>query len=183
MITVVLSATESCSGFDRLRQQLDDRGGAVRWYDLTRMVFSPCLACSGCERTGRCVLEDPMTEIVTEILACDRLILITPVFLGVHSPTMKKAVDRFLPLAGERFTMRAGEMHHQTRATHPPSLIGVGVLEKSASTGEAETFERLIDRHAVNWASPRHAALVARKGTPLDHPSFTEALDRTGARR
>jgi multimeric flavodoxin WrbA len=181
MKTIVLSALQS-SGTEHLRTVLEDalhqRGGEVRWIDLAGIEFYPCMACGRCSDTGRCVLKDDLTGIIAQIAACDRLVLATPIFLGVHAPLMKKAVDRFLPLAGELFTVRGGEMHHRSRQKRPFSMVGVGMLEDGADPGAAEAFKRLIARHAVNMACPQHTAVSV--SSELDATDqITDALDRT----
>ena len=127
MKTLVLSAVGSNSEQRTLERLLGERDGSVQWVDLSRVEFGPCVACSGCAKSGRCVLNDEFTDIVAEIGTSERLVLVTPIFLGVHHPLMKKAVDRFLPLAGELFAVRSGEMHHRSRMARPFSLVGVGV--------------------------------------------------------
>jgi len=180
MRTIILSAIGADA--DELRSSLgsllDEDGSSVRWVDLAAVDFGPCVGCGGCAKTGRCVLKDAFTEIVAGMSACDRLVLATPIFLGVHHPLMKKAVDRFLPLAGELFAVRQGEMHHQSRMERPFSIIGIGILGEDALPEEAVTFERLIARHAVNMACPAHAAVVIRSPSAAER-LLSDAIERT----
>ena len=180
MKTVVLWAIDSDEGRRALERSLEAREGSARWIDLNQVEFGPCVGCGGCAKTGRCVLDDEFTDIVAAIGGSDRLVLVTPIFLGVHHPLMKKAIDRFLPLAGERFAVRSGEMHHTSRMATPFAIVGVGVLPEAASNGEAETFARLIARHAVNLAAPSHASIIVRRGAwDGVAEEIPEALDRT----
>jgi len=142
----------------------------------------PCLACSRCSATGRCVLQDAMSEILPEIASCDLLVLATPIVFGVHHPRMKKAVDRFLPLAGDRFAIRQGEMHHRPRYDKRFALLGIGRLEPTAAPGEAKTFQRLIGRHAVNLACLRHAAVLLRNDSDVER-AVRDGLGRLGVER
>ncbi len=185
MDTVVLSALEVLGAqavTETLDRLLHERGETVRRVELSEIDHGPCLACSGCSETGRCVLKDDMTDVVEEIMHCRRVVLATPIFLGVHHPLMKKAVDRFLPLAGELFTMRGGEMHHRTRLMKPFSLLGVGWLEEDAPREAEDTFARLIGRHALNMACPRRAAVLLRQGVDVEAP-LRLALEETEERR
>lgn len=183
MNTIVLSALPS-AGASNLTGALEDalrrRGGEIRWVGLDVTDFRPCMTCGGCERTGRCVLNDEMSEIIAEVASCDRLVLVTPLFLGVHAPLMKKAVDRFLPLGGGLFTIRGGEMHHRLQMKRRFSIVGVGVAEDGTASAEAGIFELLIGRHAVNLACPRHAAVIISPERDADAVGeFIAALDRT----
>ena len=162
MSTVVLSAIDSVEGRSAIERLIGGAEDSVQWVDLTRIEFGSCLACGGCERTPRCVLPDEFTQVISQLAECSRLILVAPIFLGVHHPLMKKAVDRFMPLGGGPFTVRQGEMHHESRMEQPFSLTGIGLLGEYAPPGEADTFRMLIARHAVNLACPSHHAHVVQ---------------------
>ena len=191
MGTVVLSAlgTDGSAGGERaagiqdaLLRVLQSRGEDVHLLDLTQAKVQPCLACGGCSTTGACVLKDDMTRIPAEIASCERLILATPILFGIHHPLLKKAVDRLLPLAGERFAVRGGEMHHQPRHSGSVALLGVGWLREGARPAEAETFQRLIARHAVNLACTRHSAAILREGEPVER-AIHIGIEQSEARR
>jgi len=160
MSVVVLSAIDSSDGRDALSRVLSSVADTVHWVDLMRIEFGSCLACGGCAEMPRCVLADEYTPVIADLAACERLILVTPIFLGVHHPVMKRAVDRFMPLGGGPFTVRQGEMHHESRMEHPFSLVGIGLLVDGALPEEADTFRMLIARHAVNLDCPSHEAYV-----------------------
>jgi len=161
MRTVVLSALDDAHFVSqRLRTQLEEGRDSVAWVDLADLEFQACIACGACNTTGRCVLPDDLTAVVAGLHACDRLVLVTPIFIGVHHPLMKKAVDRLMPLGGTRFTVRHGEMHHRSRMVSPFTLVGIGCVDGAALGEEDQTFERLIARHAVNLGCPRDAAVV-----------------------
>jgi len=148
---------------------LRERCATLQTLSLTEADVRACLACGGCSSTGRCVLRDGLSELLPDIATCDLLALLTPIVFGVHHPLMKKAVDRLLPLAGDRFAIRRGEMHHAPRHSKRFAFLVVGLLGADAVPGEAETFQRLVDRHAVNLACSKHAAVVLRDATGIDH--------------
>jgi len=182
MSTVVLSAMDADAGRGALERLTDGLASSVQWVDLARIEFGPCLACGGCAKTPRCVLPDEFTEIIARLSQCRRLILLTPIFLGVHSPLMKKAVDRFMPLGGGPFTVRQGEMHHESRMEQPFSLTGIGLLDGAATAEEADTFRMLIARHAVNLACPDHAAHVVKTVSEVAS-KVADVLERTKGQR
>ncbi|MGC9530621.1 MAG: flavodoxin family protein [Candidatus Bipolaricaulaceae bacterium] len=184
MRTVVLSALAAEDAAVPLRAELlrllRSRGDHVRFVDLARLVVKPCVGCGRCgwESPGRCVLRDDMTGLLPEVARCDRLVLATPIFIGVHHPLLKRAVDRLLPLAGPLWTLRQGEMHHVPRHPDPPALVGVGWLGQDGRPEEEATFRRLIGRHAVNLGCPRHAAVVVGAGAD-GGPLIAAGLDLT----
>jgi len=174
----VLSAIGDSESQEPVRRQLETRGDTPQWINLSELEFGPCVGCGGCSKTGRCVLKDGFTTVVSDIATCDRVVLMTPIFLGVHHPLMKKAVDRFLPLAGERFAVRSGEMHHRPRVDRPFSMVGIGVQPPDGPEEDGAAFLRLIARHAINMGCPSHAGVIAGAEGEFE-AAFADALERT----
>ena len=66
-------------------------------YSLYDEAISPCMACRGCQWDWdgpNCVIDDDMTGIYEEILACDLLLLASPIYLWSCTAPMKAALDR-----------------------------------------------------------------------------------------
>jgi len=182
MSTVVLSAIDAEAAVGAVEKLRDGLASSVEWVDLGRIEFDPCLACGGCAKVPRCVLPDEFTETIARLFQCHRLILLTPIFLGVHTPLMKRAIDRLMPLGGGPFTVRQGEMHHESRMERPFSLTGIGLLDGAATADEGDTFRMLIARHAVNLACPSYEAHVARSMGEVAEV-LAGVLDCTGSER
>jgi len=185
MGTVVLSALRIADAgelagraSDALHRLLESKGEVVQVLDLEEADVSPCLGCGRCSEAGECVLRDDMSRMIRLIASCDRLVLAGPILFGTHHPTLKRAVDRLLPLAGELFTIRRGEMHHRPRHPGRLCLLGVGKLREGAPQAEAESFERLIGRHALNIAARGHAAVVISEAGDVDE-AIRAGLERT----
>lgn len=56
--------------------------------------IAPCLACDGCFRGGRCLVEDDFQQVYDQILGSDALVLATPVYFGAVSAQVKALIDR-----------------------------------------------------------------------------------------
>ena len=70
--------------------------GLIRLYDRQ---IAPCLACRACQRdwTGfGCPQQDDMGEIFDAVLACDLLVLATPIYSWYCTAPMKAALDRLV---------------------------------------------------------------------------------------
>jgi len=177
MNTVVLYAIDEPIVQALLERKLGGRGDSVQWVDLTSLEFGAWMGCAACSKAGRCIQDDAMTSIVAGLHTCHRLILGTPIFLGVHHPLLKRAIDRFLPLAGDQFAVRHREMHHASRMASPFSLLGIGWIAEYAME-EAQTFKQLIERHAVNLDCP-HAETVLISESVIAQAELMEALRKT----
>ena len=57
-----------------------------------------CLGCFACQRTGKCVINDDMAEIVPRMEQADVLVFATPIYYYEMSGQMKTLLDRANPL-------------------------------------------------------------------------------------
>ena len=56
-----------------------------------------CLGCGACQKTGSCVQNDDMNEILDKLVAADVIVLATPVYFYGMSAQMKTLIDRTCP--------------------------------------------------------------------------------------
>ncbi|HWR90092.1 MAG TPA: flavodoxin family protein [Dissulfurispiraceae bacterium] len=71
-----------------------DEGADVEEIVLRDLKMSPCLEIYGCAKTGRCAIQDDFQQVYDKILACDGIILATPVFFYAVSAHTKILMDR-----------------------------------------------------------------------------------------
>jgi multimeric flavodoxin WrbA len=80
-----------------LRQVIDgasSQGAKTKTIILSELNISPCRHCDGCIQTGKCVIDDDMQRIHTDLREADRIILASPIFfMGVTAQT-KAMIDR-----------------------------------------------------------------------------------------
>ncbi|HWI54587.1 MAG TPA: flavodoxin family protein [Desulfobacteria bacterium] len=69
-------------------------GARTELVDINTYRFSPCIACDGCFKEGKCVVRDDMQVIYEKILAADRIILAAPIFSMGMCAQAKAMVDR-----------------------------------------------------------------------------------------
>ena len=79
----------------------------IRLCDLN---ISPCLNCGGCDKTGKCVVEDDMTPLYDKIISTDLIILASPIFFYGITAQAKAFIDRTQALWNrKRLLMEKGE--------------------------------------------------------------------------
>lgn len=151
--------------FRQLAEEIGSAGFEVDPVDLGRLRIAPCTGCFGCwvRTPGICVIDDAGRETARAALRCDLLVFLTPIAFGGYSSELKKAVDRMLPLLSPFFTRIGGEIHHLPRYPVSPSVLGVGLLDRPDPERE-RIFRTLVARNALNYHSPRHAAVVVADG-------------------
>lgn len=71
------------------------KGEIVRVCDLR---IQPCIGCGGCEKEGKCVLDDDMTGLYEKIIVADRLVMASPIYFYGITAQAKACVDRMQAL-------------------------------------------------------------------------------------
>ncbi|WP_294499301.1 flavodoxin family protein [uncultured Gemmiger sp.] len=74
-----------------------EAGHAVEKVALRDKTIAPCRACYACFRTGSCVQQDDMAELLDKIWQADVLLLASPTYFSTMSGPMKNMIDRLLP--------------------------------------------------------------------------------------
>jgi len=89
------SNTEAVSRF--FADELSAGGVEVRFFKLREMNILPCVGCDACHSeldSFGCVLSDDMAEMADEILASELLVLTSPVYTWLPTPSLKAVMDR-----------------------------------------------------------------------------------------
>jgi multimeric flavodoxin WrbA len=134
----------------------------VRVYSTGDLKIAHCIGCFGCwlETPGICRFKEPVyQELFKAWVQSDTVVMLTPITFGSYSSTLKKFIDRTLPVLLPYFQSYLGETHHIPRYIKRPRLIGVGV-QNARNSAEAETFKKLVGRHAIDMIAPSYAADV-----------------------
>jgi hypothetical protein len=79
---------------------MEQAGATVETFYTKKMDVSPCLGCFTCwtKTPGTCVQRDDMDELLPKIGKSDIVVLATPVYVDGMTNTMKKILDRSIPL-------------------------------------------------------------------------------------
>lgn len=80
-------------------RRLEERGHACETLQLHGRDLRPCRACRACQKDWTifgCVQRDGMQEIFDAVLACDLLVLASPIYSWYCTPPMKAVLDRLV---------------------------------------------------------------------------------------
>ena len=67
-----------------------------------------CMACNSCAKTGKCVFDDVVNEIVEKFEKSDGLVVATPVYYASANGTLVSCLDRLFYSTGFDKTMKVG---------------------------------------------------------------------------
>jgi multimeric flavodoxin WrbA len=108
IIAVNASTHKDGSGETILNAVMDgasENGKEVRIYNLNELgPLRECQNCGSCRRTGRCVLADPIAEIMDEVRDCEGLIQSTPISFNVENGLYRMFQNRFFSFMDMNFS-------------------------------------------------------------------------------
>ena len=123
MKVLILNGSPKCEKSDTLhmsasfaRGMCSVSGGDVRVIHTAEKRVEYCTGCFICKKTGECVIDDDMKEILDAIKEADTVILSFPLYCHSMPAALKAVVERTMPLTAERIEKNAeGDYHHKER--------------------------------------------------------------------
>jgi multimeric flavodoxin WrbA len=159
MECLIMNGNPEPSGFDDylegFRRGLSEKGHVARRVDLRDLDISYCRGCWSCwwSTPGICVFKDGMAKLYPDMVKADLIVWASPLVMGTMSALMKKAQDRFIPLAHPYIVIHKGEFHHRHRyaRNHDIGLI-VGPGQADAPE-DIDLARRFFERFSLNTRS------------------------------
>lgn len=85
-------------------------GGVPEIIRLCDLEIAPCISCGGCDKKGKCVVEDDMTPLYDKIITTDKIILASPIYFYGITAQAKAFIDRTQALWNrKRISQEKGE--------------------------------------------------------------------------
>lgn len=121
----------------RIAQGVEAAGGVSELVRLPELDIHPCRACGGCDKRGRCVIDDDMQGLYDKIDTADRIVIASPIYFYAVSAQTKAFIDRCQALWVRKYLL----------GQQAPGRAGVRrlgfLLSVSATKGE-RVFESTI---------------------------------------
>jgi multimeric flavodoxin WrbA len=149
---------------------IHESGHDIRLFKLNSMNIKPCQDCGGCDKTGRCIINDDMDEVYDAIREADRIILASPIFFFGVSAQAKIMIDRCQSFWCEKYLLN--KPISEGRYGRKGLLLLVGGMKKEVGIQCAEATAKAFFR-TINV--PEHDTLsflgVDAKAAILEHPT------------
>jgi len=153
----------------------------VKTIILSELNIAPCRHCDGCLKMGRCVVEDDMQWIHTELEEADRLVLASPIFfMGVTAQT-KMMIDRCQALWVRKYVLKLPISNRDRKGKgYFLSVGGTGLpnLFQPAIATVKSWFKILDIEYAGELLYPR----IEEKGAIAGHPTALKEAFLLGQR-
>lgn len=88
---IIAKASELASKYDYETE-------VINVYDLK---LDGCKSCMACKKTGKCVQNDSMNDILDKIRSSDMLLFATPIYFSSETGPLKTFLDRMYPMITE----------------------------------------------------------------------------------
>ena len=109
-ILFVSSSLRAGSNSERLAQEAargaQDAGNEVEFVSLKDKDLRFCKGCLACQKTGKCVIKDDMTEMIAKVQSAEALVFVTPIYYYELSGQLKTFLDRCNPLFPQEYAFR-----------------------------------------------------------------------------
>ncbi len=150
-----------------LEKALLSENAHLETFMLKDQTVAYCQGCFECwvKTPGVCKTSGEGRHIAEAFIQSDLCILLTRVTFGGYSSELKKAMDALLCTLSPFFKIINGQVHHQKRYDHYPSLLGIGWLAHE-NRNQSQIFSSLVHRNAVNFHAPKCAAGILFDSLP-----------------
>jgi len=157
-----------------------DAGAQVEEVILRDLKISPCLEIYGCKQTGRCVIKDDFQGVYDQLLACQGLMLATPIFFYTVSAHTKTLMDRCQSLWVKKYWLEKtpfGKRDFKRKGL----FISVGATKgKKLFDGTLLTVRYFFDPLDMElWRSLLYRG-IDFEGDVLKHPQYLEEAYQAG---
>lgn len=91
------------AALDEVARTLSDCGVETELINIGTGAVAGCIACGGCARTGRCVVDDGVNAAIEALAAADGLIVGSPVHYASPAGALLAFLDRMFFAGADRF--------------------------------------------------------------------------------
>jgi len=158
-----------------------EAGGNVEEIVLRDLKMSPCLEIYGCKETGRCAIKDDFQGVYDKLLACDGLMLASPIFFYTVSAHTKILMDRCQSLWVKRYWLEKtpfGKKEFKRKGL----FISAGATRgKRLFDGVLLTVRYFFDALDMELWNSLLCREMDFEGDVLKHPEYLEEAHTAGA--
>jgi len=157
-----------------------EAGSQVEKIFLRDLKLSPCLEIYGCKETGRCIIQDDFQRVYDQLLACQGLMLASPIFFYSVSAHTKMLIDRCQSLWVKKYWINKVP-YGQGELKRKGIFISVGATKgKKLFEGPLLTIKYFFDVLDMDlWKTLLYRGLDF-EGDILKHPEYLQEAYNAG---
>lgn len=163
---------------DKVLEGARSAGAEVKAVYARDLKISGCRECGGCDKTGKCIIQDEMQDIYPLLQESDIIFLASPIFFYDMTAQVKLLIDRCQALWSKR-------MLEKTREERKSYDSGKGYLIAIGATGGKKLFDGVqltakyfFDALDMSYEGGLFFGKIDKKKAILDHPeTLQKAFD------
>ena len=159
-----------------------EQGASCERIRLCELQVGGCKGCDGCEKTGRCVVEDDMQAVYEALDRSDRIVMAAPIYFYNVPAQAKAVIDRTQALWSRRYSQEKTDERSVLRPDRKGFFIGVGATRgKRLFDGTIHTIRYFFDAIDAEHEGNLVYGEVDGKGAIRDHPTAMKECYESGA--
>ena len=166
---------------DEFLRGCEEKGATCERIRVARLQVGGCRGCGGCEKTGRCVVEDDMQAVYEALEKSDRVVLAAPIYFYNVPAQAKAVIDRTQALWTRKYIRGKAARGAAAGPDRRGFFIGVGATRgKRLFDGTLQTMRYFCDAIDVEYAGTLVYGEVDEKGAIRNHPTAMKECFETG---
>jgi multimeric flavodoxin WrbA/putative sterol carrier protein len=177
------------------KRGMESEGATVLEVSLRTKKLTPCVGCFNCwvgETAGRCIFSDDMDDILNDYMACDALVLATPMYYYSFSSLMKVFLERLFPTSKPGLDFGGAQGFGRNRVRRPGNgpqkcvlIVSGGLYNLKTMAPLVDTFKLVCDAIAATPAGtllrPESNLLDFERAKPRAMHRVHQAFEQAGA--
>lgn len=155
-------------------------GGQTETVHACKLKINGCLECGGCDKTGKCVINDDMQQVYPLIEQAQAVILAVPMFFYSAPAQAKALIDRSQACWSKR-VLNKPKAQWKTYDAGRGYLIAVGATKgQNLFQGMELTAKYFYDALDMSYEGGLLYRGIEAKGNVLEHPELLEEALQLG---
>jgi len=147
-------------------------GADTEFIFIPDLKISPCRECGGCDKTGKCVVDDDMQSIYPRLQNAEVIIIASPIFFGNVTANLKAMIDRCQCLWVKKYILKQPISKISNRRG---AFISVcGGRKADFFPAASLTLKALFKTLDVSYVSELFFTQIDDKSAILKHPDALE---------
>jgi multimeric flavodoxin WrbA len=162
---------------DSALEGAQQQGADVKRIYVRDLHMSGCVECGGCEKTGKCVIQDDMQDVYPLLDDADIIILSSPIFFYGLSSQVKALIDRAQAIWSRKRLQEKGSERQGTRGRD--SLLAVAATRgEKLFQGAQMVAKYFFDALSMDFGGDLSFHGLEEKGAARQHPNaLSKAYD------
>lgn len=163
---------------DALLSGAEENGASVTRINLAAINITHCIECGECDTTGKCVLQDDMTEIYDQLAESDCVVVASPIFFYNITSRTQALVERSQACWTGKYFLKRGPLGGKRRRG---IFLSLGATRgKMLFDGVLRVIRYFFDAVDADFEGALLYRGIESKGAIKEHPTALDEARTVG---